>query len=159
MATYTAKQYHALQRRRLAALKKNARRGEILGAEKYAIRLRMYVPIKTGKLKRSIIRRGNVVRVGASNNGFPYVHWINQTPGMNMITLNVKPKSRGLPIVSINGNAVLVPGGKMTYGLQPSNWVWTGRVRFAQVALFETRKDWQVLMQRVNKKSLRGESI
>lgn len=163
MGTYTPKQYDDFNRRRMEMLKRNARRGETLGAEKYAIRLRMYVPINTGKLKRSIVRRGNKVRVGASNNGFPYVHWINQT-SPEFVTLDVKAKGkRGLPWVTVGHGSdvmpVLVRGGKMTYGLQPTNWRWTGKVRFAQRALYETRQDWQVLIQKINKKSLMGESI
>jgi len=159
MGTYTPEQYHAFQRRRMEMLERNARRGETLGAEKYAIRLRMYVPIKSGKLKRSIVRRGNKVRVGASNNGFPYVHWINQT-SPEFVTLNY-PKGAWLP-PSVTGRwweQILPKGGKATYGLQPTNWRWTGKVRFAQRALYETRQDWQVLIQKINKKSLMGESI
>lgn len=161
MASYTPEQYVQLQKRRAEKLLKNQKRGKIRGAELYATRLRMYVPVQTGKLRRSIVRRGSTVRVGATGEGgFPYVHWINQTPGKGMITLDVKPKgpaSRNL--VYIRGRPVNVEGGKMTYGLQPGNWRWTGKVRFAQVALFETRKDWQVLIQKINKKSIMVQSI
>jgi hypothetical protein len=160
MGVYSPEQYHALQRKRLAMLMKNAKRGEILGAEKYATRLRMYVPIKSGKLKRSINRKGNTVRVGATGtDGFPYVHWINQT-SPEFVTLKF-PNGAWLP-PSVTGREsinILPKGGVATYGLQPSTWNWTGRVRFAQRALFETRKDWQVLIQKINKKSLMVESI
>ena len=141
-------------------LQKNAVRGEIRGAEIYANKLRLYVPIKTGRLKRSINRKGNTVRVGASGDGgFPYVHWINQT-SPEFVTLNY-PKGAWLPpsITNPKWTRILPPGGKAVYGLQPSNWNWTGQVRFAQRALYETRQDWRVLMQKINKKSLMVESI
>jgi hypothetical protein len=162
VAVYDIPQYRALQKRRLDAYRINAKRGKIRGAEKYAARLRLYVPIKSGKLKRSINRKGGVVRVGATGNqGFPYVHWINQTPEMGMTRLLVRPKGKKnpRPYVRIEGRAVLVRGAEMIYGSRPSNWQWTGKVQFAQRALMETRKDWQVLIQRINKKSLMGESI
>lgn len=162
MAVYSPTQYQQLQMRRLAMLEKNARRGQILGAEEYAIRLRMMVPVKTGKLKRSINRKGNTVRVGATGeDGFPYVHWINQTPGKGMTNLLVKPKGRvrPRPWISIQGRPVLVKGGQMRYGSLPSTWRWTGEVRFAQKALLQTRNIWKGLIQKVNKKSIMVQSI
>jgi hypothetical protein len=140
-------------------LEKNTSRGKILGAEKFAAKLRLYVPVKTGKLKRSIVRKKGVVRIGTTgNNGFPYVHWINQTTP-EFVTLNLKRNKRTGKFANKYTPDKFAIAFPATYGLQPANWNWTGRVGFVKIALAETRKDWQVLIQKINKKSIMGESI
>jgi hypothetical protein len=132
-----------------------------MGAEFYASRLRLYVPVKSGKLKRSIKRRGNKVRVGATgNNGFPYLHWINQTYGKGMSTLYVKKKGKYQKhLVNINGTMVNVPGGRMVYGSRPSNWNWTGRVKFASLAFNEAKLHFRKLSKRATTKAIIGETL
>jgi len=154
-------QYRALQRRRLEMYERNTKRGSIRGAEIYATRLRMYVPQKTGRLKRSIIRRGSNVRIGApGSKGFPYIHWINQTPGMGLEAINMKRNKRTGKFTDLRQiRPTDGPIFKAVYGSMPANWRWTGQVRFAEIALQETRQQWRVLIQKVNKKSIMVQSI
>lgn len=161
MATHSLRTYRDKMRRISAGLLRNKRRTETTGAEFYASRLRLYVPVKSGRLKRSIRRRGNLVRVGEQGNDqFAYVHWINQTHGQGKRTLNVKPKGKyGKTIVSINRNIVHVPGGKMIYGSRPAHWKWTGRVKFATIAFKEARVHFRTLSKRATRKAIIGETI
>jgi len=102
-----------------------------------------------------------MVRVGASGNeGFPYVHWINQTHGKGMKTLNVKRKGKYHKyLVNINGRMVNVPGGRMVYGSRPSHWNWTGRVKFATLAFNEAKLHFRKLSKRATKKAIIGETL
>jgi hypothetical protein len=95
-------------------------------------------PQKTGKLRRGIRvnRAKGTVTAVASNNGFPYLHWVNQTRGTGMKTLHVTTPSGK---VNINGIWIKVPGRKMVYGSAP-NWKWTGRAQFWTLAIADARK-------------------
>lgn len=161
MDTHTLASYRRKMRNIGYNLSRRKKRTERTGAEFYASRLRLYVPVKSGTLKRSIRRRGNTVRVGVTGNkGFPYVHWINQTHGRSMRTLNVKPKGKfGKTTVAIEGNIVNVPGGKMIYGSRPSSWNWTGRVKFATLAYNDAKKHFRTLAKRATKKAIIGETL
>lgn len=86
MANIPIEQYAALQAKRAAMIRAGSRRGPITAAKYMAARLRQMAPLKTGHLRGGIARRGNQVTVRASNpeNGFPYIHWINATPGTGL---------------------------------------------------------------------------
>lgn len=144
-----------------AAILRTKRRTERSAGAYFASRLRVYVPNKSGRLRRSIRQRGSSVRIGASgNDNFPYIHWINQTYGRGMQTLRVKPKGKyGKPIVSIEGNPIHVKGGIMRYGSAPSNWSWTGRVRFVTVAKKEAKARFRQLVVRNTRKAMIGEIV
>ena len=78
-------QYRRIQARRIQKLKQGKRRGPITAAKYMASQLRMMAPRLTGNLIKSIVRRKSSVSVsGVSNNGFPYIHWINATPGTGL---------------------------------------------------------------------------
>ena len=160
MAIYTLEQYRTVQKRRALKLKKNVKRSSITAAKFTATRARMYAPSDRGTLRKGIIRRKNVVTARATGNqGFPYVHWVNQTPGTNMTTLQVKPKSQGKTTVFMDNRRIVnVLGGRMTYGLEPSNWQWSGRAMFFQLATAEGRQLNRKLSVKANRKSIKLEA-
>ena len=67
-------------------LRQGKRRGPITAAKYMAAQMRSLAPRSSGNLVRSIKRRKNKVEVRGSNkyNGFPYIHWINATPGIGL---------------------------------------------------------------------------
>lgn len=80
-------EYRALQRKRIAGLKKIPRRTPISACKFMAAQLRSMCPVGTGRMIRSIKITKNSVSIGGSNpqyTRFPYIHWVNNTPGMNM---------------------------------------------------------------------------
>ena len=97
-------------------------------------------PQKTGRLRKGIKvnRAKGTVKATATNKGFPYIHWVNQTRGTGMKTLRVTTPSGK---VNINGNWVKVPGRKMIYRQAPSTWHnWTGKAQFWTLAVMDGRK-------------------
>lgn len=94
MATYNIKQYRNIQKRRAAKLRQLKRRGPITSAKYMAIQLRQLAPYNTGRVINSIRRSKNTVKVSGSNpsNGFPYIHWINATPGAGLQKIAYRKK-------------------------------------------------------------------
>jgi hypothetical protein len=152
-------EYQEYNRRRAEAIKKNLSKTAINAAKFMAAKARAYAPMKSRRLVRGIIRRKNVVTARASNKGFPYIHWINQTPGTNMTTIHLK---RNRITGQFSKLAELSPGDgpifAATYGLQPS-WNWSGKAMFFQKAFGESRKHYNIGLQRARKKSLQAEFI
>lgn len=166
MATYTLPQYRILQQKRIASLQKSKPRSEVWAAELTAAKARLYAPRKTGRLLRGIVRRGNEVSARASNNGFPYIHWVNATRGMGYTTLRMR-RGIGGQFVSRRAESGVVARGRpkagqsaftAIYGVSP-NWRWTGQKHFFSRAVEETRKYWADYNLKVLRKSLRGEAI
>jgi hypothetical protein len=157
--------YQSYNQRRAEAIRKNFPKTAETAAKFMAAKARAYAPMNSGKLKSNIIRRKNVVSAYGSNpkDKFPYIHWVNQTRP-EFVTMNVKLKGkRKLPWVTVGAGSdvmpVLVRGGKMTYGLQPSNWRWTGRAGFFKLAFGETRQHYNWWVQKARKRSLTAEFI
>lgn len=144
MAVYNEASYiQELNRRiRNTRRKKNIVKADIV--EYVANVARKFAPMDTGKLRSSIRtnRAKGTVNVRGVNNGFPYVHWVNQTKGMGMRTLHAK---RGF--VVIKNNFVAVPGGKMIYGQAPK-WNWTGKARFFDLAVQEGGKRFTPMVRK-----------
>jgi hypothetical protein len=80
-------EYRAIQKKRIAILQKGKRRGPITAAKYMAAQMRSIAPRTTGNLISTIHQRKNRVEVRGSNprNGFPYVHWVNATPGFERV--------------------------------------------------------------------------
>lgn len=79
-------EYRTIQDRRIAILQAGKRRGPVTTAKFMAYQLRTMAPRKSGRMISTIHRRENVVSIGGSNpiNGFPYIHWVNATPGTGL---------------------------------------------------------------------------
>lgn len=88
-------QYKQIQKNRIAKLKKLSRRGPITAAKYMVAQLRSMAPRKTGHLINSIKRRKNEVEARGSDRvtGWPYIHWINDTPGINLTSWGKKYSS------------------------------------------------------------------
>ena len=164
---YTIEEYKRLVINDDKLLKRNLRIGGIRLARIYQKKLQLYAPTKSRRIKNSIKRTKNQVVVrGKSNKGFPYIHWINQTKGANMTRLKVKPrivtrkgkKVKLSPRVFIENRWVKVPEGVMVYGSKP-NWKWTGKARFQQIALSETKKKVRSLIKKIRLRTSRGVRI
>ena len=85
-------EYRELQKKRIARIRELKRKGPITTAKFMVLQLRLMCPKLSGDLLNSIRRKGSEVRVGKNShpsanfpNGFPYVHWINATRGMDRI--------------------------------------------------------------------------
>lgn len=79
-------EYHQIHKRRIDQIKKWKRRGPITSAKYMAAQCRSMAPRNSGRMIRSIKRNKNTVQVGGTNpkNQFPYVHWVNATPGSGL---------------------------------------------------------------------------
>lgn len=156
MATIDIREYHRIQRQRLARLARMKRRGPITAAKYMATKVRSMAPRKTGRLISSIRRSKNQVRIGGTDprTGFPYVHWINQTPGYEVLNVRRYTDRRGVGYVWIRGNWVPVYGKIMVYGQAPANWVWTGTARFVTIARNSARQKFRNIMLRETRKAL-----
>jgi hypothetical protein len=161
MAIFSSVQaYRQHQLRVSSKLKLQKTKTPVKAAMFVASRARAYAPFKSGKLRKGIQRKGSTVIARASNNGFPYIHWVNQTRGTNMTTLHVKPKGQSQkPTVNIHGSWIIVPGGIMKYGSRPSSWKWTGKPGFFKRAVFEGRKYFKDITLSNTRKALRGVSV
>lgn len=138
MAIVDIKNYRALQTRRINNMRRRKKLTENETAQYMASLARRMVPRRSGKLSASIRVTKNRVRAGArGNEGFPYIHWVNQTKGAGMRTLRVQTPSGK---VNIEGRWVRVPGRIMVYGSRPAQWTWTGTPGFFTKALMDTRK-------------------
>jgi len=94
-------EYRQTQAKRAANLRKLKRRGPVSAAKFMATKCRQLAPVSTwqtigrtpGNVKRSIKRNKNRVSVGGvSPDGFPYIHWINATPGSGLESVAYKSK-------------------------------------------------------------------
>ena len=142
MGEYNLREYPMVWKRRENNIRKNLPQATFLAAKKCKQIMRVLCPKDTGALKNSITAKKNVCSVRGSNisDGFPYIHWVNQTPGLPFTVLNVRPKGkRQKTTVMIKGSPVFVPGGKMIYGQAPSNWNFSGSPGFVTKAADNTR--------------------
>jgi len=98
MATIKSiQEYRQLQNKRIVELRKIKRRGPITTAKFMVAQLRSMCPVGNishpdyPPMYQTIKRNKNEVRLGGTNpnTGFPYVHWVNATPGMGMETVNL----------------------------------------------------------------------
>jgi hypothetical protein len=146
MGVYTGPQYVAELNRRIANMRrrKNIVIGDIV--EYTANVARKYAPYRTGRLRKGIRAnksKGTVTAFAMNpTTGFAYIHWVNQTRGRGMTTLNVKTKSGSVNIGPKASQPIWVPvqGRRMVYGRAPSNWRWTGKARFFDLAIMDARK-------------------
>lgn len=96
-------EYRAIQKGRITKLKTVKRRGPIIVAKFMAAQLRAMCPrgeqhrgeMMYPHMYQTIKRAKNSVRLGGfnPNSGFPYVHWVNATPGMDMEKVNLGGKA------------------------------------------------------------------
>lgn len=147
--------YRQIQDMRISSLKKGSRRGEISAAKYMAAMARKLAPRDTGNLIKGIHRRKNTVSIRATNpiNGFPYVHWVNQSKGFEKLHVMRYTDARGRGYVRIYGRWVVVPRNIMVYGQEP-NWHWTGTARFATIARNSARQFFRETMLNEMRKSI-----
>jgi hypothetical protein len=163
--TFDLPAYQAYNARRAEAIKKNGEKTALNAAKFMAAKTRAYAPRKSGNLIKGIVRRKNVVTARASKKGFPYIHWVNQTPGTPYKTLTLRRLARNGRFTSSRTNRRFLRQGspfQVTYGLQPtepSRWNYSGQAGFFQKAFGETRKHFSNSMQRMRQKSIVGEFI
>jgi hypothetical protein len=154
---YTLDSYRRKQNRILHNLRRRKTISEYDEARHLAALVRRNAPfarINGGKLRSQIRRNKNVVTARASNKGFPYIHWINQTYGTGMSTLRVKTPSGK---VNMDGAWIPVRGRLMRYGQLPNNWRWTGKAKFFTLAVLDTQKRYgQRMRKNVLHKSIRA---
>jgi len=100
MATFNnITEYRNTMAKRASKLRKMQRRGPITAAKFMVTKCRQFAPKSTGNVLRSIKRNKNLVTVGGSRNGFPYIHWINATPGSGLETIR-----SNIPFVAVARN-------------------------------------------------------
>jgi len=132
-------QYRQIQQKRIDKLKQGKRRGPITAAKYMAAQMRLMVPrgrqshAGYSKMYQNIKRSKNKTSVRGTNpnTGFPYVHWINMTPGIN---------------ITSRGKSYLSSGIKRT-----------GTPGFFFIASKRTRKVFRKIMLDALHKSLRAE--
>lgn len=99
---YSLEQYRTLQQSRINKLKSLQRRGPITSAKYMAAQLRKMSP--RGRMShpsyshmyQTIKRSKNSVSVSGVNkkNGFPYIHWVNATPGSGLESVRLFGKGK-----------------------------------------------------------------
>jgi hypothetical protein len=153
MGTYTPTEYQMVNRKRADRLKKVQRKTPIKAAKYMAAKAR---ELKPGIHSIQVVRRKNEVRISGTNprNGFPFVHWVNQSEGYEVLQAGRYTDWKGRPMVSINGNWVHVKGGHMIYGSAPSGWDWKGTPRFATIARNSARQFFRNTMIRDTRKAI-----
>ena len=165
MATFESIQrYQAHNAKRAEAIRTNLPKTAENAAIFTAAKARAYAPMKTGRLRRGIVRRKNVVTARASNPGkdgrFPYIHWVNRTPGKGMINLRMKRNKITGQFAKVKElNEGDGPIFVATYGTRPSGWFYTGRAGFFKQAVKEGRQHFGRALTEATKKSLRAEFI
>ncbi len=152
-------EYRRIQEKRIAKMKQWQRRGPISSAKFMALQLRRMAPRGNfGRVIKSIHRRRNKVEVGGvSSRGFPYIHWINATPGSGLEVLRY-PKGAWIPPEeSRQGTWVMIapPGTTAIYGQTPG-WNWTGQPGFFWIAQDLTRQFGVDAMLRMTRNALRA---
>lgn len=154
-------EYRKLQQKRINYMKTWTRKGPISAAKFMAAQCRLMAPKKSGRLLGSIHRRKDSVEVGGTSpSGFPYIHWINATPGTGLEVLKF-PKGAWLsPEESWNGRwtRIAPPGTVAKYGSSP-NWNWTGVPGFFWKAQDLTRQYFREAMLRNTRNMLKAEFI
>jgi hypothetical protein len=85
-------EYRKVQQMRINKLKSMKRKTTMNAAKYMSAVARRLAPKDTGNLLRGIVRRGNQVRISATNpvTGFPYVKWINASPGYERVAYRVR---------------------------------------------------------------------
>lgn len=160
---YTLSQAQRVWNARIRMLTKQAESAE-LKVTNYAYRLiRRRAPKKSGNLLAQTRKIGNLIYVGGVDpaTGFPYIHWINQTPGMGMSVLRY-PRGAWIPASkSASGHAtrILAPGKTAIYGSRPSNWNWTGQKRFVQTSVKDARVYAKKIMPEEVRKVFGGTTV
>lgn len=134
-------QYRAIQQRRIEKLQSGKRRGPTTAAKYMAAQLRRLAPRDSGRLINSIHREKNSVRVSGANplNGFPYIHWVNATPGSGLERVKLVPP--------------FGDGGVYSYAQVAR----TGTPEFHQIALMRTREVFSDAMISVSRNVLSSE--
>ena len=158
MAVYTPDQYQLLWKRRSENILAVGDRTEAAAAKYIASRARSMAPRKSGQLRSSIRQRKNTVRAsGVSNDKwkFPYIHWVNQTPGFNKMVLNLKRSYRTGRFVSKYTRTEFAEQITAIYGSSPGDWDWTGEPRFFQKAVAEGRTYFKRAATRSIKRAVR----
>jgi hypothetical protein len=154
----SGEQYRKLQRKRIKIIQRGKRKGPITAARYMAAQMRRLAPRKTGNLIRTIHRRKNSVEVsGVSKDGFPYIHWINETPGAGLEKINLarRPTQSGKwP-------------RRSTRNRNPSKWTQllayrdcpnrTGEPRFFFIAQDLARERYRAAMMRNTRNALMAE--
>lgn len=130
MGRYKMNAYQMVWRKRSLALKESGKLTPTQAAEYLVAQARSRVPVKEGRLRASLRRDKNIVRIATgaswSVNGFPYALWINKTAGFEQIELYGKVPSQ--------------------YGRTPSGFRWTGQAGFWDMSIKETVKIYPKLV-------------
>lgn len=139
-------EYRAIQQKRINKFKEYSRKGPITSAKFMALMLRRLAPCQSGRVISTIRRNGSEVSVsGVSDKGFPYIHWINATPGSGLERIKLVRQFRPVNMKSQKEFTFLqVAKKKYTAG-----FFWT--------AQRETRKHFRDSMLRYTRNTLRGE--
>jgi hypothetical protein len=154
-------EYRRIQAKRIAYMKTWTRKGPLSAAKFMALQCRIMAPKKTGTMLSTIHRRGATVEVrGTSPSGFPYIHWVNATPGTGMEILKFPHGAWIPPSQSYNGKWTMIapPGAIAKYGFTP-NWHWTGVPGFFWKAEDLTRDFFRDMMLRNTRNMLKAEFI
>jgi hypothetical protein len=92
MVKMTLDTYRLVQKKRIAKLQAGKRRGPITTAQYFALQLRLLSPygVKNHSdyphMRDTVRRQRSSVRMSGTNpnTGYPYIHWVNATPGTNL---------------------------------------------------------------------------
>ena len=141
MTKMNIEEYRKLQQKRIASLKKSKIRTPQLAARYMAAQLRSMSPYDSGRMIASIKVNKNKVSLRGSNprTGWPYVHWINDTPGIKGRT-----GTPGINLTSWGKKYVQIKGR-------------TGTPGFFWIAQDKTRVYFREASLRALRASLRGE--
>jgi len=144
IALRNASEIRKNMRRRVKAIRQAGVKTTLDAARLVSNKAKEFAPKKTGALITGILIRktkeGHSVTSTVPGN-FPYNKWVNASPGFEVLKY---PKGAWLsPSKSYSGEWVnIVPrGGTASYGVSPSNWNWTGRRGFFDLAIQVTRRD------------------
>lgn len=151
---------------RSANLVKVGIKTETEAAQFMVARARARAPIGSGKLYRGIRRRGNkAVSAAVGANGFPYMHWVNQTRGMGMATIHIHRRPNGLfaskhiPVKESMGKKFRVKYGQQPYSYtgkgKREHWNFSGTPRYWDLAVIETTEFFSKSVRNNVKKALR----
>ena len=139
MAKYSLLEAPRVYRARAREILAQKSKTEVTAARYLEAKVRSRIPFNQGDLFRTLVRNKNHVKVGGTD-GFPYVHWINQTKGFGMRTLKY-PRGAWIPAhKSRTGKAmrILPPGSIAVYGQTP-NWRWSGQAGFFDKSVADTK--------------------
>jgi hypothetical protein len=159
MVTYTSMaQYRKAQEKRIQILKKGMRRGPITSAKYMVAQLRSIVPVDRGTLAASIKRSGSTVTARGSNprNGFPYIHFINATPGSGLEKVAIPNRFRRKKLSELPNNSLYSDGSELSYyqNAKPGN---RKGYRFYQKSLIKTADHFRKAMISLTERAWKAE--